>query len=261
MLGSTHELFSSKQTYYLSLPNAEGVVSGASVMIAGVKSGAVEDVSLEPQKRSVKITMSLSARAAESIRQDSVANVTTHGVLGDKVIVISAGDPSLPQKEPGNVIPAEATSTFSNLFGTRGDRLLNTIDQVARHLDQLLVSTTRNGKMDKLMDGLVSITRSVSTTADLLNEQLKGIKLKQAVGNLNSLLGKADHGSGTVSGLINDPSLYDNAKALVGEVNDNRIARNLVRKAVEEGHEREAVEKEESVKANQGQQSGSVSNP
>jgi hypothetical protein len=34
--------------------------------------------------------------------------------------------------------------------------------------------------------------------------------------------------------LVNDPALYDDAKALVGEANNNRIVRNLVRQTLKE---------------------------
>ncbi|MFL5811978.1 MAG: MlaD family protein [Bdellovibrionia bacterium] len=247
MLGSTHQLFSSKLTYYLSLPNAEGIAPGALVMIAGVRSGSVEDLALEPGQRRVRVVLSISAHDAESLRQDSLAQMTTHGVLGDKVITISAGDPSLPKLSPGSEIRAETTTTFSNLFGRRGDRVLESFEQVIRHLDQLLASTTKNGKMDKLMDALLLTSQNASTSAELLNDQLRGIKLKEAVNNLNSILAKADHGAGTVSGLINDPALYDNAKALVGEVNHNRIVRNLIRKSIQDSQGKEAESRSDSA--------------
>lgn len=239
MLGNTHKIFAAKQTYYLALPNAEGVVSGAAVFIAGVSSGTVEDVRLEAQKQGVKIKMNISANSAESIRQDSTAEISSHGVLGDKVVMISAGNPSLPKLAPGSEIPAQTTSTFTNLFGRPGDRLLVTLNEVASHLNRMLISATKDGKSDLLINNLISASEALTKSANLLNDQLTGIKLKEAVGNLNSILGKADHGSGTVSGVLNDSQLYDDAKALFGEVNHNRIVRNLVRKSVEDGYNQE----------------------
>lgn len=249
MLGSTHELFTRKQTYYLSVPSAEGLASGAPVMIAGVRSGSVEDIMLEPRERRVKIKMDISGHYAESIRQDSVAHVTSHGVLGDKVISISAGDPALPRLSPGSIIPASAASTFGSVFGAKGEHIMERIDEVTSHLDELLAALTKDGKTDLLMNNLVAASGAITTSATLLNDQLRGIKLKEAIDNLNSILGKADHGNGTVSGLINDPQIYDDAKALIGETNHNRIMRNLVRKSIEDGQKREAENKEQAGSA------------
>jgi phospholipid/cholesterol/gamma-HCH transport system substrate-binding protein len=58
--------------------------------------------------------------------------------------------------------------------------------------------------------------------------------------NLNSILGKIDHGSGSLGALVNDPELYDAAKSLMGEANQNRIVRNLVRKSIKEADKEKA---------------------
>ena len=70
-----------------------------------------------------------------------------------------------------------------------------------------------------------------------LNNQLDGMALKSAIKNLNAILEKVNNGTGTLGALINDPGLYDNARALVGGANRNRILRNLVRETVEKGNQ------------------------
>ena len=38
--------------------------------------------------------------------------------------------------------------------------------------------------------------------------------------------------------MINDPGLYDDAKALVGQTNRNRIMRNLIRQTIKDNKEK-----------------------
>jgi hypothetical protein len=45
--------------------------------------------------------------------------------------------------------------------------------------------------------------------------------------------------------LINDPGLYDNVKALVGQANRNRILRNLVRQTLRDSETKEAKDAEQ----------------
>ena len=56
--------------------------------------------------------------------------------------------------------------------------------------------------------------------------------------HLNSILEKIDQGQGTVGAMINDPGLYDDAKALVGQVNRNRIMRNLIRQTIKDNKDK-----------------------
>lgn len=242
MLGSAHDVFSKKSTYYINLPSAEGLVPGATVNVAGVQAGTVDDITLRPSDQMVSVKLLISSRFAGAIREDSIAHVTSHGVLGDKIVSISAGRPDQRILPAGEAIPARATSTVGALVGKSGEDLIANMNRIAIHLDQLLESITEGGKSKKLMDNLISSSKNLSLAISHLDQQLDGIQLKSAVKNLNSILAKIDHGEGTASGLINDPALYNDAKALIGESNRNRIVRNLVRQSVKEGHEREQKE-------------------
>ena len=219
---------------------------------AGVKAGTVHEIRLEPSSRSVKVAVKIGAGYVDSIRQDSTASISTHGVLGDKVVAISAGDPALPALPPGSSIPSEPVSTFSSLFGGKGDQLMDKMNDIAGHLDELLASATEKGKSRILMDNLISATKNISSATGMASKQLNGMKLKSAVDSLDSILAKMDHGNGTVSGLLNDPQIYDDTKALIGESNQNRIVRNLVRKSIKDAQDQEAARIEESKKQQAG---------
>jgi len=47
---------------------------------------------------------------------------------------------------------------------------------------------------------------------------------------------------------VNDASLYDDVKSLIGGVNRNRIMRNLVRKTIHDNEEEEVAEKQSKQK-------------
>ena len=76
------------------------------------------------------------------------------------------------------------------------------------------------------------------------------LKVKSAINHLNSILEKIDQGKGSVWWrLINDPGLYDDAKALVGQVNRNRIMRNLIRQTIKDNQEKAEDEEEKKFKS------------
>ena len=88
-------------------------------------------------------------------------------------------------------------------------------------------------RSDQIAEGLAATAKHLASAAARLNQDLENLQLKAAVTNLNSILEKINNGQGTLGALVNDPSLYDDAKALVGGTNRSRIVRNMVRQTIQ----------------------------
>lgn len=212
MIGSTQNLFTHREAFFITVPSAGGIAPGAKVTISGVNAGVVDSFSLNAKDRTVHVRLSLSSKFDNSIRKDSFAEVITEGVLGDKLIAIAAGSMSSPKLPAGSEIPTHPEATLQQLLGKGGDLATN-LSNLAEDLDQLVLE---------------------------LHHQFKGDHLSNSLGKLDSILGKIDNGNGTAGGLVNDPALYDDVKALLGESNDNRIVRNIVRQTVKGKEEKKA---------------------
>ena len=86
---------SSATTYTLQaeFTNVSGIKKGASVQVAGVVVGSVEEIALGDDNYAV-ITMRLDN--ALQVPVDSIASVKSQGIIGDKYIQISpGGDPEM----------------------------------------------------------------------------------------------------------------------------------------------------------------------
>ena len=68
-----------------------------------------------------------------------------------------------------------------------------------------------------------------TTEQDLIVEVL------EAGARLNSILAKIDRGEGSLGLLLNDPTLYEDLKILVGGAQRSTVVRSLIRMAVEAG--------------------------
>jgi phospholipid/cholesterol/gamma-HCH transport system substrate-binding protein len=210
LFGSAQNLFVRRDPFFIILPNANGIAPGAKVTVSGINAGMVDSLSLISDDRNVRVHISISSQFEDSIRQDSVAEILTEGVLGDKMVAISAGDTALKKIPVGSEIPAIKESSFQALLG-KGDHLATDLSVLAKDLDKLV---------------------------SRVDHQLKGDHLKSSLNKLDSILGKIDTGDGAVSGLINDPELYDDVKKLIGESNENRIVRNIVRKTIQDADDK-----------------------
>ena len=61
------------------------------------------------------------------------------------------------------------------------------------------------------------------------------IEALEAGARLNSILSKIDRGEGTLGLLVNDPTLYEDIKLLVGGANRSAVVRGMIRSLSDDG--------------------------
>jgi len=72
--------------------------------------------------------------------------------------------------------------------------------------------------------------------------------LGSAAADLKKITAKISSGEGTIGGLINDPSVYEDLRTILGNVKRNRILRSLVRYSISNGENLEEVGKPQEKK-------------
>lgn len=108
------ELFVSKSRYVTYLPDVAGLQTGSPVRLVGVTVGAVEEVGLseirdDPQRHAA-VRFRVYSRYTSDIRADSVAFVTTEGLLGQSVLELTRGIEGEPVADGGVVTGVERGS-------------------------------------------------------------------------------------------------------------------------------------------------------
>jgi phospholipid/cholesterol/gamma-HCH transport system substrate-binding protein len=241
VLGSTENLLARQARYITFFPSVEGLSLGAKVVLGGIGVGVIEDIDLDNEKRSIRVKYTIASKYAEWIRADSQAEIATQGVLGDKYIAISMGSIDQTKIEAGGEIQGKAGKDLSQ-FLSKGDQLMINLNSISSNLDKIIKNLESGGRSEMLFKGLADTAKNLASVSDKLNKGLEEQQLKAAVRNMNSILSKINNGTGTLGALVNDPGLYDDAKALLGGANRNRIVRNLVRQTVRKGDEAQAEE-------------------
>ena len=239
VLGGKQSVFTSVNHYHSHFTKIDGLVVGAKVSLGGLQIGSITQVDFDPKARDIDVHYSIEKKYAEWIRKDSSVEMVTQGVLGDKYLTLNAGDISQPMIENEGEIQLGASKDLSQLF-TSSEALMLKLTSTAENLDHLLTAFNKNNRSDQLFQGLAGTAKNMGEISSKLNEEVNQIKIKSAVNHFNSILEKIDHGQGSLGAFINDPGLYDDAKALVGQVNRNRIMRNLIRQTIKDNKEKAA---------------------
>ncbi|HET9957562.1 MAG TPA: MlaD family protein [Polyangiaceae bacterium] len=218
MIGEERRAFGSKETYFSVFKDVQGLRRGSPVRMGGVDIGSVADVSYGENAKdaSIFVKMSIVAGEARRIRKDSISSIEGKGLLGDKMIVISVGNPSLPQIPPGERIESKTGDDMSVMITRLGavsaqaERVMGNLERTTGMLadpelhDDLKASVgslanilgaveRREGYVGRLFGDPAEAERLSRTFAHL--EQVSG-ELTTTTRNINQIIGQIQHGPG-----------------------------------------------------------------
>lgn len=217
-------------TFTAYFADAGGLLPGDAVQVAGVRSGRVEDVSLDGAKVLVRFTL------AESIvlGEKTSAAIKTNTVLGRKSLEVTPSGPGALHAD--DTIPLERTTSpyslneaLSELAGTVHDLDLDRVDQTLDVLSATFADTP--APLRSALDGVTALSRSINARDQALTDLLKraqnvtkiladrGNQINALLLDGNELLGELDRRRTALGQLI----VYVNglAQQLSGLVADN----------------------------------------
>lgn len=227
MLGGGQSIFSRGLQFHARFDQIEGLIEGATVKMAGVRIGQVSGIKFLEDTGQVSVSITVDRKYKDAIHQDSTVGVATQGMLGDRYIVVSTGTPGSPVAKAGAELKSDAPKDIKE-FLTDADEVLGRLKTSLRHMEGILGSFSRESRAENFFKNITGF----STNA---NEGTKS--LRQSMTSLNSIMSKIDKGEGTLGALVNDPSLYDDLKALLGGANRNRVLKYFIKKSVEESRD------------------------
>ncbi len=237
VMGSSTGLFTTKIHLVTYFNNAEGLRNGGAVRVQGVDVGNVSRVGVEPGKPlPVRVDMKVTTKYAGAIKSESVASLSTAGVLGETFVDIDSinkgGGPAQDGAElrsedrPGiqDVVKSSQTTLENvNLLLTRLDHIVSTIENgkgsVGKFINDPSLFNNANATLNKLQQIADEIQSGQGSIGKLLTSDELYTKVSGSLDRLNKMLDAIDRGEGTAGKLVKDPSLYNNANATIAKAN------------------------------------------
>jgi len=169
-------------SFHAKLPRADGVLVDSPVTLAGLKIGRVTGVVLGDDDR-VRVDLTVEARVAEKIREDSRAFVH-RPIIGGAYVDIGIGSRERPRLAAGEQIAAVLVPDLNDLVGTLPARLaaVDAILDNARSLTSELRRATeeltrKDGVIERSFSEINAATARASEAASRLNQTLDEIRL------------------------------------------------------------------------------------
>jgi len=223
-IGQESRLFERQTVYRAYFSNVQGLNEESPVWLGGMRVGKVTGIffSPDPKDPRLEVQFQVSARYMERVRGDSVVQLTSMGVLGDKAVDISLGSPSAPPVEPGGALKSSASGDLASLLSGAGQVMDNSIaiskslraavesyadpalaKDVARGMSSLRALLEEVEKGDGVLHALIydkAAGREVRTL--MAHASQVAVRVDGAVGHLEALLREVRTGDGTAHALI-----------------------------------------------------------
>lgn len=244
-LGEDSGLLSRSARFKLVMEDTQGLMVGSIIKISGLPSGNVSEITFDGDSNKVVLDLSIRKNLAARLTKGTTISVYTQGALGDKYISITPGPFTAQPIEWGSEIPmAPATDIFSTI-GNSGDRIAKLFD-ILEQMDTFMKNLNDgnvSGNLAEMTKNLRLATAQMNQTFTSINGEKSGEnKMGKAVDHMASIMEKIDNGQGSLGGLINDPTIHEDLKALLGGAKRNKLLKYLIRQTIQKSSEEPIVE-------------------
>ncbi len=193
LLGRSQNIFSRKVSLFTTFTNVSGLAVGAPVRLAGVDVGLVRKIEFTADKdkkmKGVKVELGVERSALRHIREDSIAQLASKGLLGDMLVNITLGDSEKRQLEDGDTLQAQEAIGLSQVVESVEVAISN-IKNLTTNVDKRIEET---------------LTPEFSRN------------LARIVASIAGVTERIERGPGAAHALIYDPGMQDNITAAVGD--------------------------------------------
>ena len=217
LLGSRTQYFQPQYSVKAVFSNVGYLLEGAGVYLAGVQVGRVGGIRFFEDLAAQKVLVSLKIARdyQDRIRQNSVAVITSSGLLGDKYIDITLGNESEPVLFGDMFIRTREPADYSQLIRQGEEVLKNTIEITSAMA--ALTSGFRSSQapmaVADLLSSLAQIAKAIETGDGLIhtliyekgNEQIFA-DVAAATAALRDTLTGIREGKGFIPTLLTDPN-------------------------------------------------------
>lgn len=166
LIGRHQNLFSSEIKLSTTFHNASGLKVGNAVRFSGINIGTIDEIQIINDS-TVKVGMNIKDDTKKFIKTDSKASISSEGVIGDKILVISQGSSNLKSVVDGQKIGSFEPVEFNDVIAS-------------------IKVTAENAELvtDELATLLIEINEGKGTLGQLINDESMAKDLDATMANL-----------------------------------------------------------------------------
>ena len=186
IIGKQKNLFDPVFGLSTKFQNVSGLQVGSAIRFSGINVGTVDNIEILNDS-TVKVDMIIKKDVQKFIRADSKAGIGSEGIIGDKIIVISQGNPESKLVKNGQLItatePIETDAIMKSIETTAGNAALATSE-----INEILIKVNNGeGTLGRLIQDKTMANNLDKTIVNLKNSS-KGLNENMEAAKSNFLL-------------------------------------------------------------------------
>lgn len=213
-LGSQKKAFVKSFTVDVIFNDIQGLKSGNNVWFSGVKIGTIKKIQFYGTSQ-VQVFLNIEEEAHKYIHKDAAASISSDGLIGNKIIVITGGTPKFPFVEDGDRLRVNTTLSTDDIMKTFQVNNKNLVEVTSDF--KILAKSLVEGKGtvgtlltdEKVAEDFKSIVANLKNTTASANKMAK--ELDAFTKTLNTKGGLADK-------LLTDTAVFAKLQASVDEL-------------------------------------------
>lgn len=202
LIGDRRQLFERSFVVDTEFANVSGLQNGANVRVSGLDAGEVLSIEVPPgPEAKFRVAMRVLERVRPLVRTDSVATIQTDGIVGNKIVAISAGSAEATMVADNGTIPGREPLEIADLL-ERGSEAFDTMyESVLSVKDEFEETMRLTAEMARHADDLFE-----ASSDELRAMASSGRRLAQ---NAEEISRRIREGEGTLGKLLEDDRLYE----------------------------------------------------
>ncbi|MEI3802752.1 MULTISPECIES: MlaD family protein [unclassified Chitinophaga] len=222
MLGKQQKLFSKSIQVKAYFKDVNGLSVGRNILYSGVKIGTVKKISFV-RTNQILVLMNIDESSQEFIHKDVEARISSEGLMGNKIVMLSGGTPNMPVIENGDQLHVASGLSTEEIMST----LQVNNKSLVEITDNLKVITKRivdgKGTLGRLLTE-DTIYKDLNTTMAGLNDAV--VNTRRLTGALSLYAAKLQTKGVLSNDLVTDTLVFAKLRTAVTEMNSAALNAN-----------------------------------
>jgi len=213
-LGSQRKAFVKSFTVNAVFSDIQGLKAGNNVWFSGVKIGTIKKIQFYGISQ-VQVFMNIEEDAHKYIHKNAAASISSDGLIGNKIVVITGGSPKFPFVEDGDQLQVANTLSTDDIMKTFQVNNKNLVEVTSDF--KILAQNLVEGKGtvgtlladEKVANNFKAIVENLKTTTESANKM--AVEMNAFTKTLNTKGGLADK-------LMTDTAVFAKLQQSVNEL-------------------------------------------